>query len=115
MPPQYVAKDAVVQNSLVAEGCNVYGQIDFASAVRRRVHRPRRRGEGFHHHARQPRGGGSSVVQYAIVSENTVVGRDAVIGARPEEMDNKDEWGVAVVGAKLHHRSRRRGAAEGDD
>ena len=30
MPPHYVAKDAVVQNSLVAEGCNVYGEIDFA-------------------------------------------------------------------------------------
>ena len=28
--PHYVAKDAHVQNSLVAEGCNVYGEIDFA-------------------------------------------------------------------------------------
>ena len=30
MPPHYVAKGAHVQNSLVAEGCNVYGEIDFA-------------------------------------------------------------------------------------
>ena len=98
MPPQYVAKDAVVQNSLVAEGCNVYGQIDFAvlfagvyiapgAVVKDSIIMPGSRVEE------------GAVVQYAIVSENTVVGRDAVIGARPEEMDNKDEWGVAVVGA----------------
>ncbi|HCM24652.1 MAG TPA: glucose-1-phosphate adenylyltransferase, partial [Ruminococcaceae bacterium] len=30
MPPHYISKDAQVQNSLVAEGANVYGEIDFA-------------------------------------------------------------------------------------
>ena len=98
MPPQYVAKDAVVQNSLVAEGCNVYGEIDFAvlfagayiapgAVVKDSIIMPGSRVEE------------GAVVQYAIVSENTVVGKDAVIGARPEEMENKAEWGVAVVGA----------------
>ena len=38
-------------------------------------------------------------MQYAIVSENTVVGKGAKVGARPEDIENKDEWGVAVVGA----------------
>ena len=86
MPPQYVAKDAVVQNSLVAVlFAGVY--IAPGAVVKDSIIMPGSRVEE------------GAVVQYAIVSENTVVGRDAVIGARPEEMDNKDEWGVAVVGA----------------
>ncbi len=98
MPPQYVAKDATVQNSLVAEGCNVYGEIDFAvlfagayiapgAVVKDSIIIPGSRGEE------------GAVVQYAIVSENTVIGRNAVVGARPEEIENKEEWGVTVVGA----------------
>ena len=98
MPPQYVAKDATVQNSLVAEGCNVYGEIDFAvlfagayiapgAVVKDSIIMPGSRVEE------------GAVVQYAIVSENTVIGRNAVVGARPEEIENKEEWGVTVVGA----------------
>ena len=98
MPPQYVAKDAVVQNSLVAEGCNVYGEIDFAvlfagayiapgAVVKDSIIMPGSRVEE------------GAVVQYAIISENTVIGKGAHVGARPEDIDNKEEWGVAVVGA----------------
>ena len=54
MPPHYVAKGATIQNSLAAEGCNVYGTVGFLRAVRRRVRSPRRHGAGFHHHARRP-------------------------------------------------------------
>ena len=27
-----------------------------------------------------------------------MIGKGSVIGARPEDIENKDEWGVAVVG-----------------
>lgn len=98
MPPHYVAKGAKVQNSLVAEGCNVYGEIDFAvlfagvyiapgAVVKDSIIMPGARIEE------------NAIVQYAIVSENSVIGKGAVVGARPEEIENKDEWGVAVVGA----------------
>ena len=98
MPPQYVAKGATVQNSLVAEGCSVYGDIDFAvlfagayiapgAVVKDSIIMPGARVEE------------GAVVQYAIVSENTVIGAGAKVGARPEDIENKDEWGVAVVGA----------------
>ena len=40
----------------------------------------------------------NAIVQYAIISEDCVIGRGAVVGARPEDIENKDEWGVAVVG-----------------
>ena len=42
-----------------------------------------------------------AVVRFAIVSENTVIGKNAVVGARPEDIENKDEWGIAVVGDNL--------------
>ena len=38
-------------------------------------------------------------VQYAIVAENAVVEEGAAVGARPEDMENTDEWGVAVIAA----------------
>ena len=42
-----------------------------------------------------------AVVQYAIVSENTVIGKNAHIGARPEDIVDKDKWGIAVIGDNL--------------
>ncbi len=41
-------------------------------------------------------------VQYAIVAEDAVVGAGAVVGQRPENVENKEEWGVAVVGPGAH-------------
>ena len=98
MPPQYVAKGATVQNSLVAEGCSVYGDIDFAvlfagvyiapgAVVQDSIIMPGARVEE------------GAVVQYANISENAVIEKGAKVGSRPEDCENKDEWGVAVVGA----------------
>jgi glucose-1-phosphate adenylyltransferase len=39
-----------------------------------------------------------AVVQYAIVAEDAVIGENAVIGECPENMTNRDDWGIAVVG-----------------
>ena len=97
MPPHYISKEARVQNSLIAEGSNVYGAVDFAvlfsgvyiapgAVVRDSIVMPNSRIEE------------GAVVQYAIVAENCVVGKNAAVGRRPEDMENKDEWGVAVIG-----------------
>ena len=40
-------------------------------------------------------------VQYAIVAENSVIDENAQVGARPEDVENLEEWGVAVVGSKI--------------
>ena len=37
-------------------------------------------------------------VQFAIVAENTVIGKGAKVGQRPEEVANRDNWGIAVIG-----------------
>lgn len=99
MPPHYIAADAKVQDSLITEGCNVYGEIDFTvlfdgvtisknASVRDSIVMP---GAVIEE--------GASV-QYAIVGENAVIGKGAKVGARPEDMEDLNTWGVAVVGAQ---------------
>lgn len=39
-----------------------------------------------------------AVVEYSIVAEDSVIGENAKIGMRPEDVVDKDTWGVAVIG-----------------
>ena len=96
--PHYVSESASVQNSMITEGCDVCGNIDFSvlfsdvtveegAVVSDSIIMP---------HTGIKKG---AVVQYAIVAEGAVIEPGAVVGQRPEDMDNLDDWGVAVVGA----------------
>lgn len=96
MPPHFVADSAVVQNSLISEGGNIYGNVDFSvifsgvtveegAEIRDSILMP---GTCVKKGAR---------VQYAILAEDVVVEENAVIGARPEDCPNLSDWGVAVV------------------
>lgn len=98
MPPHYVAKGAVVQDSMVTEGCKIEGTVDFSvlfagvsveqgAIVRDSIIMP----------GAVVKAG--AVVEYAIVAEDCVIGEGAHVGKRPEEMEDKDAWGVAVIGA----------------
>lgn len=98
-PPQYIAGSASVQNAMIAEGCEVYGEIDFSilytgvyvapgAMVKDSIVMP---GAVIEEGAK---------VQYAIIGEDAVIGRNTVVGERPENMEDKEKWGVAVVGPK---------------
>lgn len=100
MPPHYIAETAKIQNSLVADGCNIYGALEFSilfagvtvgknAVVTDSIIMPGAVIED------------GAVVQYAIIAENAVVGKNAVVGARPEDISDKEEWGIAVVGDNL--------------
>ena len=100
MPPHYIADAAKIQNSLVADGCNIYGALEFSilfagvtvgknAVVTDSIIMPGAVIED------------GAVVQYAIVAENAVIGKNAVVGARPEDISDKDAWGIAVVGDNL--------------
>ncbi len=99
-PPHFVSDTAEIQNSMVADGCNVYGSLEFSmlfqgvtvkkgAVITDSILMP---GvvveEGAH-------------VSYAIVAENSVIGKNAVVGSKPEDVENRDEWGIAVVGENL--------------
>ena len=97
MPPHFVSNDAIIQNSLVADGCNVYGNLEFSilfsgvtigkgATINSSIIMPCAVIED------------GATVQFAIIAENTVVRKNAVVGAKPEDCANRDDWGIAVVG-----------------
>ncbi|MCI8360649.1 MAG: glucose-1-phosphate adenylyltransferase [Clostridiales bacterium] len=99
-PPQYIADTAHVQNSLITEGCSVYGEVDFSvlfdnviieegAEVKDSVVMPG---------ARICSG---ASVQYAIIGEGAVIESGAKVGERPEKTSDLSQWGVAVVGPRL--------------
>ena len=100
LPPQYIGENAVVENSMITDGCDVEGTIDFSVIFEGVKIEP---GATVTDSIIMP---GSviksgAVVEYAIVGENCVVGEGAQIGARPETFDNRDDWGIAVVGHNI--------------
>ena len=100
MPPQYIGPNAVIENSMVTDGCVVDGTVDF-SVIYEGV--TIEKGATVTDSIIMP---GSviksgAVVEYAIVGENCVVGEGAQIGTRPEAVENRDDWGIAVVGHNI--------------
>ena len=100
LPPQYIAEEAVLTNSFVCEGCEVYGQVDFSvlsagcqigkgAVVRDSVLMPDVTVEE------------GAVVQYAIVGAGTTIKKGAVVGSRPEDAEDISKWGLAVLGYGL--------------
>ena len=99
-PPQYIGESAELQNSLVTEGCEVDGKVDFSilfenvkvekgATITDSIIMPGARVEK------------GATVQYAIIAENVTVKKNAVVGERPENSSNLEKWGVCVVGAGL--------------
>ena len=99
MPPHYAGPRSQIQNSMVAEGCEINGMVDFSvlfagveieegAIVRDSIIMPNtviKKG---------------AIIEYAIVGEDCVIGEGAHIGERPERIEDKSSWGVAVIG---HH------------
>ena len=100
LPPQYIGPDAKVENAMVAEGCSVDGTVDF-SVIYEGV--TIEKGAVVTDSIIMP---GSviksgAVVEYAIVGENCVINSRARVGKRPEDVENRDDWGIAVVGHNI--------------
>lgn len=97
MPPQYIGENARIQNSLVSDGCDVDGNIEFSvlfpgvkigtgATVTDSILMPGAVVEE------------GAVVEYAIISEKAVIKKNSHIGARPEDYKNDEQWGIAVIG-----------------
>ena len=101
LPPQYVGDSANIENSLVTVGCDIGGKLDFSVLFENVTVEE---GATVEYSLVMP---GScikkgAVVRYAIVAENVTVEENAVIGQSPEEIDNIDNWGIAVIGEGLN-------------
>lgn len=94
-PPQYVSADAVVENSSITAGCEIYGTVR-GSVLGNGVHI----GKGAVVEDSVLMNGtvveDGAVIRYAILDEGVKVGKGAVVGE-----DRKTASGIAVVGAGL--------------
>lgn len=97
MPPHYVSESAYVQNSLISDGCNIYGTVDssiiFSGAYVEK-------GAVVRDSIIMPYSyvGKNAEVNYSIIAENVKISSGAKIGNRPENFKNKNSWGITVVG-----------------
>jgi glucose-1-phosphate adenylyltransferase len=96
-PPHYTGESAVVKNSIITEGCNVYGEV--INSV-------------LFHSTQIKRGAkvvGSTIlpgaiikegaeVYYSIVAENAVIEKGAKVGEMQKGAEG-GEWNIAVVGS----------------
>lgn len=101
MPPHYSGIHSQIQNTMISEGCNIEGLVDFSvifagviveegAVVRDSIIMP---------NTTIKKG---AVVEYAIIGENCVVGEGTRVGERPEKIEDKDTWGVAVIGHNVN-------------
>ncbi len=101
MPPHHLGENAEIQNSMLADGCDVDGKLEFSilfSGVTV--------GKGAEVNSSIIMPGAvieeGAKVLYSIVAENAHIGKNAVVGGYPEDYPNRDDWGVAVVGAGIN-------------
>ena len=97
MPPQYIGDNANIENSMISEGSEIDGTVDF-SVIFQGV--TIEKGATVNYSIVMPgtviKAG--AVVEYAIIGSDTVIESGAKIGVRPETVEDKDDWGIAVVG-----------------
>lgn len=100
-PPHYVSETATVKNSNISDGCIVEGEVENSilfPGVKIE------KGANVDYSIIMPNTvvKANADIKYSIVSENTVIGCNAVIGGNPEDAEDKDKWGIAVIGDDLH-------------
>lgn len=100
-PPHYVSETASIKNSNVSDGCIVEGEVENSilfPGVKIE------NGAKVDYSIIMPNTvvKANADIKYSIVSENTVIGCNAVIGGNPEDAEDKDKWGIAVIGDDLH-------------
>ncbi len=100
MPPHYLSSKAKVQHSVVGGGCVIDGEVDFSvlfqnvtldngASVKDSIIMP------------NVKIGKNAKINYAIISENTSIGDDAVVGERPENIEDIADWGITVIGSDV--------------
>ena len=99
MPPQYISESADVENSLITDGCEVYGRIDYSVLFENVTVEE---GADVEYSLVMP---GAVIkkgakVKYSIIAENAEIGEDAAIGEDPA-VYGSDNWGITVIGDKI--------------
>lgn len=96
-PPHFADCGSKIENSMVTEGCRISGKVDFSILFAGVVIEE---GAVVHDSIIMPNTviKKGAVIEYAIIGEECTIGENAHIGVRPELVEDKDTWGIAVVG-----------------
>ncbi len=97
--PQYISDEAKVENSLITNGCEIYGNVDFSVLFKDVTVEE---GATIEYSLVMP---GAVIkkgakVRYSIIAENVVVEEGATIGGDPAVVGS-DNWGITVIGDNL--------------
>ncbi|MDR1754730.1 MAG: glucose-1-phosphate adenylyltransferase [Eubacterium sp.] len=100
MPPHYMGEYSKTENSMIAEGCYIEGEVDFSVLFSGVVVEPGAivRDSIIMPNTTIKRG---AVIEYAIVGEDCIIGENVRVGERPEALENTDSWGVTVIGHQV--------------
>lgn len=94
--PHYVDSDAIIKNSMVSSGCEIYGNVNYSVLF---SNASVDKGSEINYSVIMPnvKIGKNVSVNYAIIADDCVIEDGAVIGNAPEKC-TAGEWGIAVVG-----------------
>ena len=100
VPPQHIGRTAEIENSMISEGCDIDGFVDFSVLFQSVTVEE---GANVRYSVVMP---GSVIkkgadVRYAIIGENCVIEEGAKVGQRPEKMEDIEKWGIAVLGNNI--------------
>lgn len=95
--PHYIGESATIKNSMITEGCDINGSVNYSVLFS---------GVGIDEGAsveysavmKNAKIGKNAIVKYAIIADDVVIEDGAIVGASPEQCENIDLWGPAVVG-----------------
>ncbi len=95
--PQYVGKNTKIVESMVAEGCSVYGKLWYSvlfSGVELGENSSANSAVIMHN----VKIGKNCDIRYAIIADDAVIEDGAIIGCDPESYKGEGKWGIAVIG-----------------
>lgn len=97
LPPQYIGESADVEHSLVTDGCEVYGKLDYSILFENVTVED---GAKVEYSLVMPGAviKSGAKVKYSIIAENTVIGENAEIGVEPSDVPT-EEFGITVIGS----------------
>lgn len=96
VPPHFISDKSKVENSIIAGGCEIDGELDY-SVLFSNV----KVGEGAKVDYSIVMPGAviepGATVQYAMIAEGAVIKKGAVVGEQPQNCTADKPWGVSVV------------------
>ena len=100
LPPHFISNAAQVENSLITDGCEIDGKVDFSILFENVTIEE---GAEVDYSLIFP---GAVIkkgakVRYSIIAENAIIEENATVGLSPEECGDSADWGITVVGDNL--------------